>query len=75
MEVFPMAADVNFDAVPPAVEQGLREGRVTDFKDWKRIDAEEVWRGEAADGELGRGAGVPIWRGSGREVRTRGRRA
>ena len=45
VEVLPPAADVDFDAVPPEVEAGLQEGRVTDFEDWKKIDAEEIRRG------------------------------
>ncbi|KAM5530444.1 hypothetical protein V8D89_015884 [Ganoderma adspersum] len=51
VEVLPAAADVDFDAVPPEVEAGLQEGRVIDFEDWKRIDAEEIRRGSAAGKE------------------------
>ena len=36
---------MDFDAVPPEVEAGLQKGRVTDFEDWKKIDAEEIRRG------------------------------
>ncbi|KAI9065705.1 FAD/NAD-P-binding domain-containing protein [Trametes sanguinea] len=39
--------EVDLDAVPPEVEAGLRRGLVTDFADWKAVDAEEVRRGEA----------------------------
>ena len=51
VDVLPAAANVDFDAVPPEVEAGLRDGRVTDFEDWKRIDAEEIRRGEAVGKE------------------------
>ena len=49
VEVLPK--EVDLDAVPSEVEEGLKEGRVTDFEDWKRIDAEEVRRGEATGKE------------------------
>ncbi|KAI0641707.1 FAD/NAD-P-binding domain-containing protein [Trametes meyenii] len=45
VEVLPREVDV--DAIPEEVESGWKEGRVTDFEDWKAIDAEEVRRGEA----------------------------
>ena len=47
IEVLPAAADVDLDTVPPEIEAGLRERRVTDFEDWKTINAEEIRRGEA----------------------------
>ncbi|KAI0740137.1 FAD/NAD-P-binding domain-containing protein [Earliella scabrosa] len=49
VEVLPK--EVELDAIPREVEEGLKEGRVTDFEDWKRIDAEEVRRGEATGKE------------------------
>ncbi|KAI1787479.1 ferredoxin/adrenodoxin reductase [Ganoderma leucocontextum] len=51
VEILPTAVDVDFDAVPPEVEAGLREGCVTDLEDWKRINAEEIRRGEVAGKE------------------------
>ncbi|OJT15441.1 NADPH:adrenodoxin oxidoreductase, mitochondrial, partial [Trametes pubescens] len=45
IEVLPK--HVEADTFPPEVEAWLREGRVTDFEDWKAVDAEEVRRGEA----------------------------
>ncbi|KAI0631733.1 FAD/NAD-P-binding domain-containing protein [Trametes polyzona] len=45
VEILPK--EVDGDAIPPEVEAGWREGRVTDFEDWKAVDAEEVRRGEA----------------------------
>ena len=42
-----MAKDVELDAIPPEVEEAVRDGRVTQFSDWKAVDAEEVRRGEA----------------------------
>ncbi|KAH9850435.1 FAD/NAD-P-binding domain-containing protein [Lenzites betulinus] len=45
VEVLPK--EVEADAIPPEVEAGWREGRVTDFANWKAVDAEEVRRGEA----------------------------
>ena len=45
VEVLPK--EVDLDAVPPEVEAGLSEGQVTDFEDWRKIDAEEIRRGEA----------------------------
>ncbi|KAH7927159.1 FAD/NAD(P)-binding domain-containing protein [Leucogyrophana mollusca] len=32
---------------PPEIEQGIKDGLVTQYKDWKAIDTEEVRRGEA----------------------------
>ncbi|TBU36628.1 ferredoxin/adrenodoxin reductase [Dichomitus squalens] len=51
VEVLPRGEDVDFEAVPPEVDAGLREGRVTEFEDWKAIDAEEIRRGQAAGKE------------------------
>ena len=51
VKVLPATADVDFDALPPEVEAGLREGRVMDFKDWKKIDVEEIRRGQATGKE------------------------
>ncbi|RPD77149.1 FAD/NAD-P-binding domain-containing protein [Lentinus tigrinus ALCF2SS1-7] len=48
LEVLPK--EVDLDAIPPEVEAGLKEGRVTEFEDWRRVDAEEIRRGE----ELGK---------------------
>ena len=42
-----MAKDVELDVIPPEVEEAVRDGRVTQFFDWKAVDAEEVRRGEA----------------------------
>ena len=39
--------DVGPDAVPPDVEAGVRDGRVTQFPDWFAVNAEEIRRGEA----------------------------
>ena len=39
--------DVGPDAVPPDVEAGVRDGRVTQFPDWFAVNAEEIMRGEA----------------------------
>ncbi|KAI0667556.1 FAD/NAD-P-binding domain-containing protein [Trametes maxima] len=44
VEVLPREVDVH--AIPGEVESGWREGRVTDFEDWKAVDSEEVRRGE-----------------------------
>ncbi|KAI0822091.1 FAD/NAD-P-binding domain-containing protein [Trametes gibbosa] len=44
VEVLPR--EVEADAIPQEVAAGLREGRVTDFEDWKAVNAEEVRRGE-----------------------------
>ncbi|KAI0357170.1 FAD/NAD(P)-binding domain-containing protein [Trametes cingulata] len=48
VDVLPRAKDGNVDleTVPQEVEVGWREGRVTDFEDWKAVDREEVRRGE-----------------------------
>ena len=37
----------NLDEPPQEVQKALREGLVTDYADWKKIDEEEVRRGEA----------------------------
>ncbi|KAI0367866.1 ferredoxin/adrenodoxin reductase [Pilatotrama ljubarskyi] len=47
VEVLPKEGNVDVESVPPEVEEGWREGRVTDFEDWKAVDGEEVRRGEA----------------------------
>ncbi|KAH9896009.1 FAD/NAD-P-binding domain-containing protein [Cubamyces lactineus] len=49
VEVLPK--EVDLDSVPPEVEQGWREGLVTDFSDWKAVDAEEIRRGEEQGGK------------------------
>jgi adrenodoxin-NADP+ reductase len=38
--------DVDLESVPKAVEQGLKENRVVDYDQWKKLDAEEMRRGE-----------------------------
>ncbi|KAI0739679.1 hypothetical protein C8Q80DRAFT_196864 [Daedaleopsis nitida] len=48
-EVLPR--EVDLDAVPPEVESGLKEGKVTQFEDWKMVDAEEIRKGEALSKE------------------------
>ncbi|VDC00723.1 unnamed protein product [Peniophora sp. CBMAI 1063] len=43
-----MASDVALDhSVPEPVKEGLSNGVVTTYEDWKLVDAEEVRRGEA----------------------------
>ncbi|KZV63481.1 FAD/NAD(P)-binding domain-containing protein [Peniophora sp. CONT] len=43
-----MASDVALDhTVPDPVAEGLKNGLVTTYEDWKLVDAEEVRRGEA----------------------------
>ena len=44
VEILPK--EVDLDAIPPEVDAGLKEGRVTDFEDWKKVNAEEIRRGE-----------------------------
>ncbi|RDX50701.1 FAD/NAD-P-binding domain-containing protein [Lentinus brumalis] len=44
VEVLPK--EVDLDAIPPQVEEGLKEGRVTDFEAWRKVNAEEIRRGE-----------------------------
>ncbi|KAF7983765.1 hypothetical protein HWV62_18962 [Athelia sp. TMB] len=41
------AVDAAPDAVPAEIQEGLKQGRVTTYSDWKAVDAEEVRRGEA----------------------------
>ncbi|RPD56878.1 FAD/NAD-P-binding domain-containing protein [Lentinus tigrinus ALCF2SS1-7] len=48
IEILPK--EVDLEAIPPDVEAGLEEGRVTDFEDWKKVNAEEIRRGQ----ELGK---------------------
>jgi adrenodoxin-NADP+ reductase len=38
--------DVDLESVPREVEQGIVERRVLQYGQWKRIDAEEIRRGE-----------------------------
>lgn len=38
--------EVSGDGPPPEIEEGVREGSVTTYNDWREIDAEEVRRGE-----------------------------
>jgi len=38
---------LNLDEPPQEVQTALKEGLVTDYADWKKIDEEEVRRGEA----------------------------
>ena len=38
--------DVDPESVPKAVEQGLKEKRVVEYDQWKKLDAEEMRRGE-----------------------------
>ena len=45
VEILPK--EVDLDAIPPEVDAGLKEGRVTEFEDWKKVNAEEIRRGEA----------------------------
>ncbi|OCH86927.1 FAD/NAD-P-binding domain-containing protein [Obba rivulosa] len=45
IEVLPR--EVSDDAPPAEVVHALEEGVVTSYEDWKRVDAEEVRRGEA----------------------------
>ncbi|PPR05481.1 hypothetical protein CVT26_009048 [Gymnopilus dilepis] len=42
------AADVDLDAVPEEIQKGLVDGekKITTYEDWKKVDAEEVRRGE-----------------------------
>ncbi|KAF9482864.1 FAD/NAD(P)-binding domain-containing protein [Pholiota conissans] len=45
-DLLPLGASPELDEVPKEVCEGLREGLVTQYADWKRIDAEEIKRGE-----------------------------
>ena len=38
--------DVDPESVPKEIEQGVKERRVVQYDQWKKIDAEEVRRGE-----------------------------
>jgi len=38
--------DVDPESVPREIEQGVKERRVVQYDQWKKIDAEEVRRGE-----------------------------
>jgi adrenodoxin-NADP+ reductase len=42
-----LVRDPDMDALPSAVREGLEHGRVTQYGDWKKIDAEEIRRGQA----------------------------
>lgn len=37
--------DVDLESVPKSVEQGMKEKRVVEYDQWKKLDAEEVRRG------------------------------
>jgi adrenodoxin-NADP+ reductase len=37
--------DVDLESVPKAVEQGMKEKRVVEYDQWKKLDAEEMRRG------------------------------
>lgn len=41
----------DLDVVPKEVEDGIKEGLVTTYEDWKKIDEEEVRRGQEAGKE------------------------
>jgi len=41
----------DLDTIPVEVEQGLMEGTITQYGDWKRIDEEEMRRGREAGKE------------------------
>jgi len=41
-----MNPDARSEDPPPEIEAAFKEGLVTDYKEWKAIDAEEVRRGE-----------------------------
>jgi len=41
----------DLDAIPVEVEQGIMEGTITQYGDWKRIDEEEMRRGREAGKE------------------------
>ncbi|CAA7263849.1 unnamed protein product [Cyclocybe aegerita] len=43
----PLCVDPDLESLPEEVEKGLREKQVTRYTDWRKIDAEEVRRGEA----------------------------
>jgi adrenodoxin-NADP+ reductase len=37
--------DVDLESVPKALEQGMKEKRVVEYDQWKKLDAEEMRRG------------------------------
>ncbi|PCH34565.1 ferrodoxin-NADP(+) reductase [Wolfiporia cocos MD-104 SS10] len=41
-----LAKDVDVDAPPPEVEAAWRRGELTDYEDWKLVNAEEIKRGQ-----------------------------
>jgi len=41
----------DLDAVPVEVEQGITEGMIMQYEDWKRVDEEEMRRGREAGKE------------------------
>ncbi|KAF5350173.1 hypothetical protein D9756_009147 [Leucocoprinus leucothites] len=38
--------DPDLDAVPIEVEEGIKDGKVTQYMDWKKVDEEEIRRGQ-----------------------------
>jgi len=54
------SVDPAIDGIPREVQEGLQEGLVTQYDDWKRIDAEERKRGE----ELGKERERMDWAGA-----------
>ena len=40
-----VSEDVDLESVPRTVEQGIKEKRVVEYDEWKKIDAEEMRRG------------------------------
>lgn len=42
-----VADDVDLESVPREIEQGVKDRRVVEYDQWKKIDAEEIRRGEA----------------------------
>ncbi|KAI0075035.1 ferredoxin/adrenodoxin reductase [Panus rudis PR-1116 ss-1] len=45
-EVMSAPSDVNLESAPVEVEEAKRAGNVTDYVEWKRIDEEEIRRGQ-----------------------------
>jgi adrenodoxin-NADP+ reductase len=43
--------DGDLERIPAEVSRGLEDGLVTTYEDWKRVDAEEIRRGEASGKE------------------------
>ncbi|KAH9996180.1 hypothetical protein BJV74DRAFT_795122 [Russula compacta] len=41
-----VADDVDLESVPREIEQGVKDRRVVEYDQWKKIDAEEIRRGE-----------------------------